>query len=97
VNGYFAHGFHVFNPDGLLRALEGNGFEILYKEYTSAHGRPLDRPDQARDVLLWLVARKTREVERLVVPQQSHWDTYYHEQDPAARAELHRRYRSRAR
>ena len=78
VNGYFGHGFHVFNPEALIKVLTLNGFEVIYHRYSSQLGAPLERPSQARDVLIWLVARKLAPLEHFIVPQQAGWETIYH-------------------
>lgn len=70
VNGYFRHGLHVFNPEGLHDALEANGFEIVYERFSTRHGGPVSDPERERDVILWIVGRKLREVGDFVSPQQ---------------------------
>ncbi len=77
VNGYFAHGLHVFNPDGLLDALTQNQFEILYKKYTTRSGRAVVNPNVGGDVLIWVVARKRGSIDKMVVPQQATWASCY--------------------
>lgn len=92
VNGYFAHGLHVFNPRGLLDALALNGFTAVSVEYTLKSGKPVDGPDRRRDVLMWLVAQKRREMDRFVCPQQSYWADYYQDSDLRRRAHAQRAY-----
>lgn len=92
VNGYFAHGLHVFNPQGLIHALEGNGFEVIYKRYSTARGRVVDDPDRPGDILLWLVGRKVSEFDSFTPPQQSFWEDYYGAGDPQRRMKLQREY-----
>jgi len=60
INGYFAHGLHVFNPEVFTGSVLRNGFELSYLKYTTMFGDVLGRPDQGKDVLLWLAARKVR-------------------------------------
>jgi SAM-dependent methyltransferase len=79
VNGYLGHGLHTFNPEALLGALQQNGFEILYHRYCAKDGTPLDDPAEARDAIIWLVARKTRPLARFEVPQQGKWYGRYPE------------------
>jgi hypothetical protein len=73
VNGYLGHGLHTFNPEGLLGALQLNGFEILYHRYCAKDGTPLDDPADAPDAIIWLVARKTRPLDEFQIPQQGKW------------------------
>lgn len=73
VNGYLGHGLHTFNPEGLLGALQLNGFEILYHRYCAKDGTPLKDPSEAPDALIWLVARKTRAIDEFQIPQQGKW------------------------
>lgn len=77
VNGYFTHGFHVFNPEALIKALTLNGFEIIYHRYSNPLCVPLKSPSDARDVLIWLVARKLAPIKDFILPQQGHWETKY--------------------
>ncbi len=77
VNGYFAHGLHVFHPDGLLSALELNGFDIIYRKFSGMDGTPLETAEGCLDVLLWIVAKKTASMGRFVCPQQGKWSTRY--------------------
>jgi hypothetical protein len=92
VKGYFAHGLHVFNPDALTQALELNGFEMVHKRYTTAAGAPLPDPRRGRDVILWLVGRKVREMGEFRVPQQGYWRDYYDAEVPEERGAIQRRY-----
>lgn len=75
--GYFNHGFHVFSPECLLQALELNGFEVRWVTNTTPGGLELDSPQHYRDVLIWIVARKTRELGAFVCPQQGRWKIIY--------------------
>jgi hypothetical protein len=70
VNGCFSHGLHVFNPLGLALALQLNGFDILYQKYLNRYGKPITNPEPEKNVLVFLVGRKTREFERFTNPQQ---------------------------
>lgn len=77
VNGCFGHGLHVFSPEALLSALERNGCEIVHVRYSTPDGVVLAHPEQARDAIIWLVARKRKEVVPFVCPQQGKWRDYY--------------------
>jgi hypothetical protein len=77
VNGYFGHGLHVFSPEALLAALELNGFEVVHLRYSTPTGVRLERPTDARDVIIWLVAHKQKEIQPFVCPQQGKWRDYY--------------------
>lgn len=82
VKGYFKHGLHTLDPDGLRQAFVLNGFEIMYEQYCTEGGRPLRDPADGDDVLLWLVGRKQRELETFVVPQQGKWAQAYADGQP---------------
>jgi hypothetical protein len=77
VKGFFGHGLHALNPEAVLGALDENGFELLYHRYCAKDGTPLEDPDSAPDVILWVVARKLRPLGRFVVPQQGKWRGRY--------------------
>jgi hypothetical protein len=77
VNGYYAHGFHVFNPAGLLGGLELNGFRVVYNKYSDIAGRPVGDPSVPGDILAWIVARKERPMGRFVCPNQDKWYSRY--------------------
>ena len=77
VNGYFGHGLHVFNPEGLIDCLVGNGFKIVYLKYSTLKGKPIINPAKHRDVIIWLVGKKEKEVPVFVCPQQTSWATDY--------------------
>ena len=79
VNGLYDHGFHVFSPEGLVKAMELNGFEILYHRYSTKDGAPVQDPSRARHVMIWLVARKTAPLKSFTVPQQGFWEHRYDE------------------
>lgn len=92
VNGYYSHGLHVFNPLGLQAALTLNGLETVYKRYSTRAGRVIDDPARARDVIMWIVARKVCSVERFTPPQQDYWEAYYAEANRQQRKLLQRAY-----
>jgi hypothetical protein len=77
VNGYFAHGFHVFNPECLRGALESNGFRVIYEKYSTVDGSPVADPSAPGDILTWMVARKERGFDKFVCPQQRKWYNRY--------------------
>ncbi len=77
VNGYYAHGLHVFNPEGLLTAFEVNGFDIRYVQYSRMDGTRIEDPGGLQDAIIWVVARKTRSLGKFVCPQQGKWSTRY--------------------
>jgi hypothetical protein len=82
VNGYYAHGFHVFNPGALVGALEMNGFRILYQKYSREDGVPVQDPAEGGDILMWLVGVKESEVADFKCPQQDGWSLVYHPSPP---------------
>jgi hypothetical protein len=84
VKGYFEHGLHTFHPLVLTRALEINGFEIVWQRYTSARGEPLESADDAEDALLWVVARKLASMGEFQIPQQDEWGEAYAAERKAA-------------
>lgn len=77
VKGYYSHGLHTFNAEGLVQALTLNGFEIVYKRYSTERGTPIRDPTRGKDVLLWLVGRKVGEMEEFRCPQQDGWREWY--------------------
>jgi hypothetical protein len=77
VNGYFGHGLHVFDPEGLVAALGLNGFDVLYHRYSTPRGAPLERPQDAPDAIIWLVGVKRRAIKEFEVPQQGKWRAEY--------------------
>jgi hypothetical protein len=77
VNGYYGHGLHVFNPQGLIDCLGANGFKIVYLKYSTMFGKPISDPSTASNVLIWMVGRKERDVSAFTCPQQKIWSNYY--------------------
>ena len=67
INGYFGHGLHVFNPHGLIDCFVANGFKIVYLKYSTDKGKAVSDPSDHRNVLLWLVGKKEKEVPFLLV------------------------------
>lgn len=92
VNGYFAHGLHVFNPYTVLHALELNGFVVRYKVYTAVNGRIIKRPGGNRDQLMWIAAEKIVDVDQFRPPQQGYWDEFYQADDRPAQRQIQERY-----
>jgi hypothetical protein len=80
INGYFGHGLHVFNPQGLIDCFVGNGFKIVYLKYSTIKGKTITDPSKHDNVILWLVAKKEKEVPVFVCPQQTVWATDYYPQ-----------------
>jgi hypothetical protein len=77
VNGYYGHGLHVFNPQGLIDCFHANGFKIVYLKYSTKFGKPVSDPSAAPDVLIWLVGRKEQDIAAFTCPQQKIWSNYY--------------------
>jgi hypothetical protein len=77
VNGYYGHGFHLFNPECLRGVFELNGFSLIYERYSTVDGELVDDPGQTGDILAWMVARKERDVKPFVCPQQRKWYARY--------------------
>jgi hypothetical protein len=75
--GYFNHGLHTFSPECILESLKVNGFELRYVKYSTQTGVELATPEDAADVLIWVVAKKVQEVSSFVIPMQGRWETYY--------------------
>jgi hypothetical protein len=76
VNGFFNHGFHVFNPDALVSAFRVNGFTVLRQHFSDEAGKVVPDPSVPTNVIAWLVARKDRPMQKFVCPQQEKWDAY---------------------
>ena len=81
VNGYYAHGLHVFNPEAIVGALELNGFELRYTKFCRLDGSAIVDPGGLQDAIIWAVARKTRRLGDFVCPQQSRWQSRYRTRD----------------
>jgi hypothetical protein len=77
VNGYYGHGIHVFAPEALIACLELNGFEIGYIRFSGMDGTPLESPRDGTDALVWIVAKKVRQVNPFACPQQRGWADLY--------------------
>jgi hypothetical protein len=77
VNGYYGHGFHVFNPECLRGGLELNGFQVVYEKYSTVGGKPVAGPAAPGDIVAWIVARKERNMHEFACPQQRKWYTRY--------------------
>ena len=78
VNGYYAHGFHVFNPECLLGAIHLNGFRVIYEKYSGMDGTPV--ADPAAAPTRWRGSWPARNApwgEKFVCPQQGKWATRY--------------------
>lgn len=87
VSGYFGHGLHVLSPEALTGALRLNGFEVLYERYCTRAGLEVADPSIGGDVLMWIVARKTRRIDEFAVPQQGKWETEYAPAERKSRGE----------
>jgi len=73
VNGPSQHGFHVFNQEGIIESLRLNNFEILYLKYSSNDGALIKNPSYGDDVMIWVVAKKLKSVNKFIIPQQREW------------------------
>jgi hypothetical protein len=76
VNGYYGHGLHVFNPLGLIDALNRNGCRKVFLRFSTERGDETDDPAQG-DCLLWLVVKKENDFEQFESPQQAGWEFAY--------------------
>jgi len=81
INGYFRHGLHVFNPEGLINVLKANNFEVLYLKYSLSSGLAIDNPSLGGDVLIWIVAKKIRSINNITLPQQQIWVEFQENQE----------------
>lgn len=77
VNGYFGHGFHVFNPHTIIDALEQNHFTIEYLAYSTSTGLEVTDPSIRKNMLLFIAARKKKTIKTFAVPQQQYWKDMY--------------------
>lgn len=77
VNGYFGHGFHVFNPHTLIDTLEQNHFTVEYCSYSTSTGFEVSDPSIRKNILIFIVARKKRSLKVFKVPQQRYWADLY--------------------
>ena len=76
-NGYFKHGFHTFNPEGIIQTLEINGFQIRYVKYSTPDGIEVEYPDMVYSAIIWIVAKKTASMNMFIAPQQGEWAVRY--------------------
>lgn len=83
INGYYGHGLHVFNPQGLIDCFAANGFKIVYAKYSTSKGKAVSNPSKHRDVILWLVGKKENYVSVFACPQQTIWATDYYQHTAA--------------
>ena len=74
VRGYSRHGLHTFDPDVMVQALELNAFDVRFLAYSSKAGEELERPEDAEDVLIWVVGQKTAPLSAFQIPQQGKWE-----------------------
>jgi hypothetical protein len=82
INGYFQHGLYTFNPDLLVDAMKLNGFKIVYKKYSTVKGTQIKDPLLGKNVLIWLVAKKMKNITKFIPPQQvSEYSEEYWESD----------------
>ena len=77
-NGYFDHGFHTFSPEYLAQSVELNGFKIKYLKFSTPDGIELKNPNSVCDALIWIVARKVKNIKHFNIPQQGRWEKSYH-------------------
>jgi hypothetical protein len=77
INGNYGHGLHVFNPQGLIDCFVANGFKLVYLKYSTNKGKTVCDPSKRRNVILWLVGKKEKDVPAFVCPQQTIWTDYY--------------------
>lgn len=75
--GYYGHGLHTLHPEALQGAMELNGFEVVYRAFSSKRGVRLKRPKQRKNVLLWIVGKRLAECAEFTPPQQEVWRTHY--------------------
>ena len=77
VNGYFGHGLHVFNPQGLIDCLGANGFKIVHLKYSTTFGKAVADPSAVSNAIIWLVGRKEQDMPVFTCPQQKMWSERY--------------------
>lgn len=77
VNGFFGHGFHVFNPETVLSALDKNGFKVMYKKFITSTGIEITDPALQGNILLWIAAKKVKKIDKFIIPQQGYWKKTY--------------------
>jgi len=84
VKGYFEHGLHTFDPRVMIRALQMNSFEIVYRQFSSNKGERIKHAKDAENSLVWVVGRKTASMGAFQIPQQGRWADFYANQQQAA-------------
>lgn len=58
VHGYYGHGYQTFHPSLFIDTLEANCFQIRYLKYSSKNGQEINKPTDAKDSLMWLIAER---------------------------------------
>lgn len=69
------HGLHTYHSELLPRAMEANGFEIVFLKYTTDTGREVDvNGNESIDTICWVVGRKLKTFKKFVCPEQSRYE-----------------------
>lgn len=69
--GFLDHGFFTFSPECIIESLRVNGFDIEFLTFSlEPECFEIEKPIPGQDVLMWCVARKVKEEEKFVIPQQ---------------------------
>lgn len=81
ANGLYLHGFYTISPEIIELVLLNNGFEILYFKISDILGKEVTLPDtfdvMQPSLVMWVIARKIKEVDGFINPQQSLWKNLY--------------------
>ena len=74
VRHFIEHGLYTFSSETIPRALEANGFEMIYQRFTTSSGvdAKMDGSDST-DVIGWYVGRKVKSFTSFVCPEQSRY------------------------
>ena len=70
-------GCTCLNPHGLIDCFVANGFKIVYLKYSTDKGKAVS---DHRNLLLWLVGKKEKELPVFACPQPTIWATDYYQQ-----------------
>lgn len=73
VRNFANHGLYTFSQETIPRAMEANGFEIIYERYTTSSGRDVIG-DESVDTIGWYCGKKMQPIIEFKIPEQERYD-----------------------
>lgn len=73
VRNFANHGLHTFSQEVFPRAMEANGFEILFERYTTSSGWDIIA-DENQDVIGWYAGKKMQPIIDFKIPEQGRYE-----------------------